>query len=89
MRPFLADLRNDARNFLLGAGRSVDICRTQFRRQQVIAAEDVERQIAIAVVIAVKEPAFLVAVDRIVGSVQVEDDLRRRRRVSLQEDIDE
>ena len=53
------------------------------------AAEHVERQIAPAVVVAVEEPALLVAVQRIVGGVKVENDLLGRRAVRLQEDIDE
>jgi hypothetical protein len=36
----------------------------------VFAAEHVERQVAIAVVLALKEAAFLAAVDRVVGGVQ-------------------
>jgi len=36
-----------------------------------------------------EEAAFLMAVDRIVGRVKIEDDLLRGRRVCLQEDIDE
>ena len=40
------------------------------------AAEDIERQIAIAVVVAVEEAAFLMAMQRIVGGIEIEDDLR-------------
>ena len=39
----------------------------------MIAAEHVQRQIAVAVVVPVKEPAFLLAVQRIVGGVKVQD----------------
>ncbi len=49
------------------------------------AAEDVERQIAVAAVIAVEEPALLLAVQRIVGGVEIEDDLLRRCLVRLEE----
>jgi hypothetical protein len=41
-------------------------------------AERIERQIAVAVVIAVEEPTLLLATHRIVGSVEIEDDLARR-----------
>ena len=41
------------------------------------AAEDVERQVAVAVGIAVEEAAFLVAVQRVIGGVEIEDDLFR------------
>ena len=54
--------------------------RPQLGRQQVPAAEHVQRQVAVAVVVAVEEPALLMAVQRIVGGVEVEDDLLRARR---------
>jgi hypothetical protein len=38
----------------------------------VSAAEDVERQIAVAVIIAKKEPALLMAVQRVIGGIQIE-----------------
>jgi hypothetical protein len=39
------------------------------------AAEHIERQIAVGVVIAVEEALFLVPVQRIVGGVEIEGDL--------------
>jgi len=53
------------------------------------AAHDIQRQIAVAIVIAVEEPPFLVAVERVVGGIDVEDDLRGGRLVRLQEERDE
>ena len=88
-RPAAADAADDPRDLLHRAGRAVDVRAPQLRRQQVTAAEDVERQVAVAVVIAVEEPAFLLAVQRIVRGIQVEDDLPRRLGVRLQEQIDE
>ena len=52
------------------------------------AAKDVQRQIAVAVVIAVKEAAFLMPVQRIIGSVEIENDLLRRVLVRLEKQID-
>ena len=52
------------------------------------AAEDVQRQIAIAVIIAVKEAPFLMAVQRVVGGVEVENDLLGRLPMRFQEQID-
>jgi hypothetical protein len=46
------------------------------------AAEDVERQIAIAVVVAVEVSALLLAVERIIGGVQVDLDPDRRLAMS-------
>ena len=52
------------------------------------AAEDVERQIAEAVVIAVEEPPLLMAMQRIVSGVEIERDLRRRFAMGVEEQID-
>ena len=40
----------------------------------MVAAEDVERQVAVALVVGVEEAPQLVAVDRVVGDVEVQDD---------------
>jgi len=50
------------------------------------ATEYVEGQITVAVVIAVEEPAFLMAVERIVGGVEIENDLARRDAVGVQKE---
>ncbi len=72
------DLRDAAR-----AG--IDVGGAQLGRQQMPAAEHVQRQIAVAVVIAVEEVSLLMPVQRVVGGVEIEDDLRRRPLVRLQE----
>ena len=84
-----ADLRDDPGHLLHAAGRRVDVRGPQLRQQQVLAAEDVQRQIAIALVIAVEESARLLAVNRIVGGIQVEHDLCRRLWLKLQKGLDE
>ena len=53
------------------------------------AAEHVERQVAVAIVIAVEEPPLLLAVQRIVRRIQVEDDLPGRPLVRLKEQLDQ
>ena len=53
------------------------------------AAEDVEREIAVAVVVAVEVSTFLVAVERIISGVEVNDNAHRRLAMSFQEQIDE
>ena len=80
---------DDPRHLLHRPGRRVDVGTAQLGRQQMPAAEDVERQIAVAVVIAVEEAPFLMAVQRVVGGVEIEDDLLRRAAVRLQKQIDE
>ena len=75
LRPALADARDNARHLVCRAGVGVDVRSPQLRRQQLVATEGVERQIAVAVVVAVEEAAFLMAVQRVVGGVQIEDQL--------------
>jgi hypothetical protein len=41
------------------------------------AAEHVEREVAVAVVVSMKEPPFLLAMQRIVGRIEVKNDLPR------------
>jgi hypothetical protein len=53
------------------------------------AAEDVQRQVAITVVVAVEVPAFLRAVERIVGCIEVDDDARWGLAVGIEKQIDE
>ena len=55
----------------------------------MIAAEDVEREIAIAAIVAVKEAALLPTVDRVVGGVEVKDDRFGRQGVAVEEQVDE
>ena len=85
LRPALADLSDDARRLFYGSGRGVDVGAAQLGCEQVPAAEDVEWKITIAIVVAVEEAALLVAVQGIVGGVEVEDDALGRRGMRLQE----
>lgn len=55
----------------------------------MIAAETIERQETVLVVVAVKEFAELVAVHRVVGGVEVEHDAFRRQDVLRQKGVDE
>ena len=57
--------------------------------QQMPTTEDVQRQIAVAVVVAVEVAALLLAVQRIVGRIEVDHDPDRRLAMSLHEDVDE
>src|SRR3954469_10283884 len=88
-RPAGADLADDARHFLHRSGRAVDVGAAQLGRPQVPTAEDVERQVAVAVVIAMEEPAFLLAMQRVIGGIEIECDLCRSLGVGIEEQIDE
>jgi hypothetical protein len=88
-RPAAADLGHDPCHFLDYTGRPIDVRPPQLRGQQMSTAEHVERQVAVAIIIAVEEPAFLLPVQRIVRRIQVQDDLRRCLGMCLQEQIDQ
>lgn len=53
----------------------------------MIAAEKVQRQVAVVVVIAVEKAAFLAAMQRCVGGVQIDNDLRGRGGVRFQKQV--
>ena len=89
LAPLAANPRDDARHFLDRAGAAGDVGAPLPRQQQVPAAEGVERQIAVIVVVAVEEAAFLHAVERDVGVVEIDHDLARRALMRLDEQIDQ
>ncbi len=60
----------------------VDVAAAQIRHQQLVAAEDVQRQEAVAIVVAVEEPALLLPVHRSVRRIEVQDQVRRRLRLA-------
>ena len=82
-------MRDDARHLRDRAGRRIQVGAPQLGDQQMAAAEDVERQIAVAIVIAVEEPTFLLAVQRIIGRIQIKNDLLGRALVRLQKEFDQ
>ena len=58
--------------------RAIDMAGPQVRAQQLLAAEHVQRQVAVAVVVPMEEAALLLAVQWIVGGVEVEHQLLGR-----------
>jgi hypothetical protein len=87
--PAAADLADNAGHFLHRSGGAIDVRAAQRRRQQVPTAEDVQRQIAIAIVIAMEEPAFLLPVQGIIGGIEIKRDLCRGLGVGIEEQVDE
>ena len=83
------DLGDDVRQFLHRPGSGVDVGAAQLCCQQVVATEDIQRQVAVAIIVAVEEPPFLVAMQRIIGCIDVQRDLRRHLGVGVEEQIDE
>ena len=61
---------------------------SQPRTQHVLAAEDIQRQVAVVPVVAVEETPFLLPVQRVVRRIDIQHDARRWRRVGLQEQVD-
>ena len=55
----------------------VDVAGAEVGGEQFIPAEDIQRQEAVVIIVAVEEPALLVAVDPVVGGVEVEDHVLR------------
>ena len=88
-RPRLADLADDARHLFDRAIAAGNIRTPPPGQQQMPAAEHVERQVAGRVIITMEEPAFLSAVQRNVGIVEIEHDLARRTLMRLQEKLDQ
>ena len=78
VRPALADLRDDARDLVPGAIGGILVGASELGGEQVPAGEDVKRQIAIAVVERIEVPPFLLAVDRIVRGIEIDDQPSRR-----------
>ena len=63
------------------------IGRPQARAQQLLPGEDVERQAAIVSVVAVEKAPFLVAVQPVVGGVEIEHDALGLARLRLNVEI--
>ncbi len=69
--------------------RRVDVGRTKVRAQQMIAAEDVQGEEAVVIVVAVEEAVDLVAMHGIVGGIEVEDQFLGRGLVGIDERLDQ
>ena len=54
-----------------------------------LAAEDVERQVTVATGVAMKEPAFLGTVQRVIGRIEVEPSLARGPRMRFHQELDQ
>ena len=85
MGPAIADLPHDPLDLLDVARVAVDIGAAQLGGQKMSPAKNIERQIAIAVVITLEEATLLMPIQRVVGGVKIEDDLPGRPFVQLQE----
>ena len=73
LRPDLAEAFDQQGQNRPGMQRRVDVGGPQVGGEQLIPAEDIQRQEAILFVVSVVEPPFLLAVDGIIGGVKIED----------------
>ena len=55
----------------------------------MIAAKEIQRQKTIIVIKTIEVPALLIAVNRVVGGIDVDDDLFRRLGVGFEKKLDE
>jgi hypothetical protein len=83
----LADLGDNARHLLDGAVTARDIRTPLTAQQQVPAAEHVERQVTVFIIITVDEAALLSPVERDVGVVEIQHDLARCTLMRFEEQI--
>ena len=86
-RPAGTDLPNDPLHLLKRPGASVDIGAPELRRQEMVAAEDIEGQVAVAVVIAVEEPPLLAPVQGVVCGVEVQHQPLRHILVGVEKQV--
>ena len=82
LRPALPNPADDPFQFLHRSRGPIDIGTPQPGAQQMLPREDVQREITVVAVVTVKEPAFLLAMDRVVGRIQIQHDLLGRRFVA-------
>ena len=75
LRPTPTQLRNDAACFLNRTRGRILVGRTEPCTEQLVAGEDIQRQITVAVVVAMEEPLRLMAGQRDVGRIQIKHHL--------------
>jgi hypothetical protein len=83
------DLAHDPLQFLDRPRRPVDVRTPQLGSQQVPTAGHVERKIAVAIVVSMKEPTLLMPMQRIVSGIEIGNDLPRWSWVGLREELNE
>ena len=85
----MPDSCHDSRELIDGSLRSIDVGWSQARTEQKLAAENVQRQVAVVSVVAMKEAAFLVAVQWVIRCIEIEFDLVWILVMGIQEVLDQ
>ena len=57
----------------------IDFAPSQITDQQLVATEYIQRKEAVMIIVAMKEPALLATMDRIVGGIKIKNQLFGRR----------
>jgi hypothetical protein len=83
IRPGLANMGDDPLDLLPGSLSLILVSFAEAGAEKEISTENVERQIAVIVVVAVKESPFLIAMNDVICGIEVEYDALRRLGVSL------
>jgi hypothetical protein len=83
--PRRSNLRHDTLYLLPAAERGVVVGFSQPRTQYLLAAKNIQREIAIVVIVAVEESPLLLAMQRQIGGIHVQHDLIRSAGVRFQE----
>jgi hypothetical protein len=86
--PSLANLRDHPFQIFQRALGRIDVRGSQLRAEQKLVAKDIERQIAVTIVVAMKEPPFLMSMNRIIGRIRIQNDLLLRPRMRIEKLMD-
>src|SRR4030095_118641 len=89
MRPGFPNLGDDPLHFLEASSTRIDVGRPQPGTQQLVATENVQRQITVVVVVAMKEARFLLPMQWGVRGIQIQNDVARRLAMGLQKQRDQ
>ena len=87
--PARPQLRNDPGCLFARASRSIDVGAPELGTQKMPAAENVKRQVAITVIVAMKKSAFLMAMQGVIGRIKIENDLFWRHPMRFEKQVDE
>src|SRR5215204_6356673 len=88
-RPCPSNLIDDSFDLHQASCRSIAVGLAKPCAQDMFTAEDVQRQVTVVIVVAVKEPTFLLPMQRQVGGVYVDNDLLRSLFVRLDKYTDQ
>ena len=72
IRPDLANAFDQQRQDRPGVRGGIDVGRPQVRHQQMMTAENIQRQETILIVVTMKKPVDLMAMHRVIGGIKIQ-----------------